>query len=88
MPESLRAIARKAGLRAFERAIELVESRDPNIALRAAALVMDRAYGRPAQPLVDEGEGDSELPDLSDLELARRVVYILERGVAETETGH
>ncbi len=88
MPESLRAIARKAGLRAFQRAIELVESRDPNIALRAATLVMDRAYGRPAQPLVVEDEGDSGSPVVSELELARRVAFILERGLAETEKGH
>ncbi len=73
-------MAREAGPRALERAVELVEHRDPVVALRACAMVMDRAYGKSAQPLVGADDhpsviGSTEPSDPMDL--ARRIAFIL-----------
>ena len=43
----------KAGPRAMERLVELIESDDERIALLAAKEVLDRAYGKP-KPIEDE----------------------------------
>lgn len=57
LPPEFREMARAASPAALARAIELISHEDGNIALKAAALVMDRAYGKAAQPIDGDGEG-------------------------------
>lgn len=57
LSNELRDAARAATPRALERAIQLIESPDENVALKAINTVWDRAYGKPAQPVDGDGEG-------------------------------
>ena len=50
-------MAQQNGLEAFQRVIELTQSKDERIALAACKEVLDRAYGRPEQAHKLEGEG-------------------------------
>ncbi len=43
----VRRACRKASARAVERLTELLEDPDPSVALKAAAAIMDRAWGTP-----------------------------------------
>ncbi len=72
-------MAREAGPRALQRAVELVEHKDPAVALRACAMVMDRAYGKSAQPLVGAEDHPSVIgsTEVDRLDLARRIAFIL-----------
>jgi hypothetical protein len=45
-PPELREIARAHSPRAFERVLELIESKDERVALAAAKEVLDRAWGK------------------------------------------
>jgi hypothetical protein len=51
-------LARDGSPRAIGRLIELVESEDPRAAIAAANAVLDRAYGKPTQPI----SGDEDRP--------------------------
>lgn len=51
-------LAREASLRAIGRLIELVENANPKFAIPAATAVLDRAFGKPTQPI----SGDDERP--------------------------
>lgn len=42
--------------RAAERLVELMESPDENVALKAAATVLDRVHGKPTQPVSGDDE--------------------------------
>ncbi len=53
----LRNLAQTAGLEAFQRVIELTRHEDPKIALEAVKIVLDRGFGRPAQPVDGDGQG-------------------------------
>ena len=53
----LRDLAQTAGLDAFRRVVELTRHEDPKIALEAVKIVLDRGYGRPAQPVDGDGQG-------------------------------
>ncbi len=72
-------MAREAGPRALERAVELLEHQDPVVALRACGMVMDRAYGKSAQPLVGADDHPSVIgsTEVDFLDLARRIAFIL-----------
>ena len=50
-------MAQKAGLDAFRRVVELTRHEDPKVALEAVKIVLDRGFGRPAQPVDGDGEG-------------------------------
>ena len=61
---------------------------DPKTRVPAATAILDRGFGRPMQPVVDETEGTSLT--LLHLIAARRVGEVLQAamdGKAETETG-
>src|SRR5918994_3965728 len=49
IPEDVKELARAATPRAIQRQIELMESEDENVALKATNAVLDRAFGKPAQ---------------------------------------
>src|SRR5215207_5369804 len=49
IPEDVKEIARAATPRAIQRQIELMESKDENVALKATNAILDRAFGKPAQ---------------------------------------
>lgn len=53
-------LARDGSIRAIGRLIELVENQDPRAAIAAANAVLDRAYGKPTQPI----SGDEDKPAL------------------------
>ena len=53
----LRNLAQTAGLDAFRRVVELTRHEDPKIALEAVKIVLDRGFGRPAQPVDGDGQG-------------------------------
>ena len=46
------------GLDALEKLIEFMDDKDHRIALRATEVVVERIYGKPAQPLEHDGAGD------------------------------
>src|SRR5215211_5190575 len=59
IPEDVKEIARTATPRAIQRQIELMESKDENVALKATNSILDRAFGKPAQTLnTDRGRRD------------------------------
>lgn len=47
-------LAREASPRAIGRLVELVEHIDPRTAIAAANSVLDRAFGKPTQPLAND----------------------------------
>jgi hypothetical protein len=49
IPEGVKELARAATPRAIQRQIELMESEDENVALKATNSILDRALGKPAQ---------------------------------------
>ena len=49
IPEEVKELARAATPRAIQRQIELMESQDENVALKATNSILDRAFGKPAQ---------------------------------------
>ena len=51
-------LARTAGVRAMGRLIELIESAEERVAAAAANSVLDRAYGKPTQPISGDDERD------------------------------
>lgn len=51
-------LARENAPRAMGRLVELIEHADPRIAAVAANSVLDRAYGKPTQPIA----GDNDAP--------------------------
>src|SRR5215212_4688616 len=57
--EEVKEPARAATPRAIKRQIELMESKDENVALKATNSILDRAFGKPAQTLnTDRGRRD------------------------------
>lgn len=52
-------LARKASRKAFERIVELIDSRDERVAIMAAKEVLDRAYGKVKQT-EDDISGDKK----------------------------
>lgn len=53
-------LAREGSTRAMGRLIELVEHEDPRTAIAAANSVLDRAFGKPTQPI----SGDDDKPPI------------------------
>lgn len=49
-------LAREASPRAIGRLIELVDSKDERVSIAAANSVLERAYGKPTQPLSNDAD--------------------------------
>jgi hypothetical protein len=75
----IKAVAQQYGPEAIERLVDLMRGNDPDVALKAANALLDRAYGKPAQML----QGDPEQPlehNVSVLdEFTRRIAAMAER---------
>ncbi len=72
----------------MQRLVQIMRSEDDDRALRAVQQLLDRGWGRPITPIVDETQGDSLT--LLHLIAARRVGEVLQaamEGKAETESG-
>lgn len=76
---AVRDLARAASVPAIERAIQLVADSDPNVALKAINVVLDRAWGKPVQATEISGpDGEAiEVKDVSPIEIARRIAFAL-----------
>jgi len=71
-----------------QRLVQIMRAEDDDRSLRAIQQLLDRGWGRPITPIVDETEGTSLT--LLHLIAARRVGEVLQaamEGKAETETG-
>ena len=56
-PPEIREMAKIAAPDAMRRAIDELKNPDAKVALRAVEIVLDRAYGKPTQPVDGDGEG-------------------------------
>jgi hypothetical protein len=68
LPPEIREIAKAACPAAIAKAVELMAHADPNIALKAINVVLDRGYGKPAQAHHISGPdgGPIQTMDLTD----------------------
>src|SRR5215204_1855034 len=75
--EEVKELARAATPRAVQGQIELMESKDENVALKATSAILDRAYGKPAQTLnTNLGRQESleySIADLLAIAYGRRI---------------
>src|SRR5215203_2088788 len=74
IPEDVKEIARAATPRAIQRQIELMESKNENVALKATNSILDRVLGRPAQTLNSFARKDVldySIADLVAIEMPR-----------------
>lgn len=56
----IRDLAREHGQKAIERLVELLDSKNESVAVRAAEALLDRGYGRPVQGMeLKSNEGPS-----------------------------
>ena len=72
----------------MQRLVQIMRAEDDDRSLRAIQQLLDRGWGRPITPIVDETEGTSLT--LLHLIAARRVGEVLQAamdGKAETESG-
>ena len=58
-------LAQPHAARAMERVVELVESGDEQVAIAAAKVILERAYGKPVQPI--EGSGSWSASSLQQM---------------------
>ena len=87
-PYDLPAMCREHTPEAVAKLVEIMRADDHGRALNAVQQLLDRGWGRPITPIVDETEGTSLT--LLHLIAARRVGEVLQaamEGKAETETG-
>ncbi len=87
-PDDLPALCRSHTREAVEKLVEIMRADDHGKALNAVQQLLDRGWGRPVTPIVDETEGTSLT--LLHLIAARRVGEVLQAamdGKAEPETG-
>jgi hypothetical protein len=78
----IKAAAQLYGEEAIERLVALMRSEDPNVALKAANALLDRAYGRPAQTLQTDPEQPLEHNVTVVDEFMRRIAAMAERSAA------
>ncbi len=87
-PYDLPAMCREHTPEAVAKLVEIMRADDHGRALNAVQQLLDRGWGRPVTPIVDETEGTSLT--LLHLIAARRVGEVLQaamEGKAETESG-
>ena len=77
IPEDVKELARAATPRAIQRQIELMESKDENVALKATNSILARALGKPAQTV----NANSDRKDLLDYSIADLVAIAYQGGV-------
>lgn len=70
MDPEVRDFARAKSLAAIQRIASFIDHEDPDIAMKACNSILDRAWGKPTQPVA----GDDEMP-------AVKVESIVLRGV-------
>lgn len=84
--KDLQAVAREHSPKAFARVLSLIDSDDARVSLAAAQEVLNRAWGKPAQAITG-ADGKDLIPAeaIAPLEMARKIAFVLERGVREAE---
>jgi hypothetical protein len=79
----IKAVAQQYGPEAIERLVDLMRGKDPDVALKAAIALLDRAYGKPAQAIVG---GDPAQPVEHNVavveEFTRRIAAMADRVAA------
>src|SRR5215204_109129 len=87
--EEVKELARAATPRAIKRQIELMESKDENVALKATNSILDRAFGKPAQTfnanLARNDALDYSIADLVAIAYGRRIGGQTIEGAAEEQ---
>ena len=87
--EEVKELARAATPRAIKRQIELMESKDENVALKATNSILDRAFGKPAQTvntnLGHKSSVDYSIADLVAIAYGRRIDAQTIEGTAEEQ---
>jgi len=63
-------LARQASPVAIERLVHWMNCDDPSASVRACAVILDRAFGKPAQAVEHKGTVTHDITTLSDAELA------------------
>ena len=53
----VRELAQQHGPEAVERLVQIMRGDNERAATAAASLILDRAYGKPSQPITGDGEG-------------------------------
>src|SRR5215203_2863693 len=82
--EEVKELARAATPRAIKRQIELMESKDENVALKATNSILDRVFGKPAQTL----NANVDRKDVLEYSIADLVAIAYTRGIgAQTIEG-
>ena len=80
------AVARGYGKLAMATLVDLCRTgSSESIRYNAACSLLDRGYGKPAQFI--ETKDATPLTDVTNLELARRVAYLLQTGAKEVGVG-
>ena len=75
----VRELAQQHTTAAIERLVRAMNGNDDRIAIAAATALLDRAVGKPTQATELTGpEGQPIAPEMSDIELARRIAFILD----------
>lgn len=77
IPPEVKALAKEHGPKAFEVIIKLMKSKNEHVRMAAAKEVYDRAYGKTPLPLVGADGGPIEIEDVTDLDLARSIAFLL-----------
>ena len=88
----LKELARAYTKEALDTLIEVMQDKEaPHAArLTASCAILDRGHGKPVQMTEITGKdgGAIETMDISDIDIARRVAFILERGTQEKTRCH
>jgi len=71
LPAEMREMFQTKAPEAFEVLTRHLQSSDPRIAITAASAILDRAYGKPAQPI--DANVSSRFDHLSDEQIAARL---------------
>src|SRR6185436_3412673 len=71
LPTEMREMFQTKAPEAFEVLTRHLQSSDPRVAITAASAILDRAYGKPAQPI--DANVTSRFDHLSDEQIATRL---------------
>jgi hypothetical protein len=82
---AIKELASQYGPEAIEKLVELMRGKDPNVALKAANALLDRAYGKPAQAIVGDPEQPVEHNVAAVDEFTRRIAAMAERVTASVQ---
>src|SRR4051794_5342837 len=80
----VRDAAREHTVEAIERLAHWMRSNDPRASIAAATALLDRGWGKAAQPLAGEdGESPVATRDVTPRERARRIAFVLAQAARE-----